>query len=206
MSKPIYDALKAMILNQELKPGEKLVQEKIAAMLGVSRTPLMKALQMLEHELLVESIPRRGMFVKKVSVKEMIDTYYCRESIECMAVRLATIRSTDKELKELAALFDPFVDKVEMIDSEAYTFADEKFHDSVIELSQNPILGKMSKLSHIHSQVYSIGLLRTPVETMDEHLLIINAMLARDAGTAEFEMQKHIQRSREILERRSHSE
>ncbi|MEO0733057.1 MAG: GntR family transcriptional regulator, partial [Bacteroidota bacterium] len=59
----VYLAVKKMILDQELKPGQKLVQEKLAERLGVSRSPLLKALQRFEAELLVTSIPRRGMLV-----------------------------------------------------------------------------------------------------------------------------------------------
>lgn len=58
LSKPIYDKIKSMILSNELRPGQKIVQEKIAFMLGVNRLPLNKALQFLEHEMLVVSIPR----------------------------------------------------------------------------------------------------------------------------------------------------
>ena len=50
LSKSIYIKLKTLISSGELKPGEKILQEKIAQKLGVSRTPLLKALQMLEFE------------------------------------------------------------------------------------------------------------------------------------------------------------
>ena len=93
LTEPIYDSLKDMIRSKELQPGEKIVQEKIAEMLGVSRTPLMKALQKLEHENFLISIPHKGMYVRKVSLSEMIDLYYCRESIECMATRLTTLHA-----------------------------------------------------------------------------------------------------------------
>jgi len=161
LSEPIYESLKALILNKELKPGEKLVQEKIALKLGVSRTPLMIALQRLEHELLVESIPRRGMYVRDFSVKEMIEVYYCRESIECMAVRLATINADKKDINNLNQLFVPFTKNIEHINIERYKLADEKFHNTIIELSKTTILQKMSKLSQVPNRVNRLGLLRS---------------------------------------------
>src|SRR5882724_9088302 len=88
LSQPVYKKLKDMILMHELIPGQKIVQEKIAKQLGVSRTPLLKALQMLEYEMLVESIPRRGMFVKIMDWQEMVEVFDCRESLEGMAVNL----------------------------------------------------------------------------------------------------------------------
>jgi len=74
-----------MILAGELKPGEKLPQEKIAEQLGVSRMPLHKAFVMLEDEFLVESIPRRGIFIRKPDIQEIIDAFECREGLEGIA-------------------------------------------------------------------------------------------------------------------------
>ena len=72
LSRPVYERLKGMIANGMLSPGQKLIQEKLATEFGVSRTPLLKALQSLEHEMLVESIPRRGIYVRQISMQEMI--------------------------------------------------------------------------------------------------------------------------------------
>ncbi len=201
LSKPIYNSLKTMILEKELKPGEKLVQEKLAAQLGVSRTPLMQALQMLENELLVESVPRRGMFVRNFSVDEMIDIYYCRESIECMAVRLVTLRADQKDIKALHQLFQPFLDIEGAIDAEKYQKVDEKFHNMLVKLSQNPVLKKMSKMSQILTLVHSLGLLRPPEETLMEHLQIIEAMENGNFQQAELRMKNHIKLSMELLQK-----
>jgi DNA-binding GntR family transcriptional regulator len=66
LSYEVYKRLKAMILSNELLPGEQLKQEHIAARLGISRMPLHKAFQMLENEMLVENLPRRGFFVTRI--------------------------------------------------------------------------------------------------------------------------------------------
>ncbi len=64
LSEKVYHTLKNMILNDELKSGEKLNQQKLAQELGVSRTPILSAFSKLEKEVLVEIIPRKGTFVK----------------------------------------------------------------------------------------------------------------------------------------------
>lgn len=199
LSKPIYDTLKEMILNREFQPGQKIIQEKIAQQLGVSRTPLMKALQMLEHELLLESIPRRGIYVKKVSNKELVDLYFCRESIECMAIRLATERASKNDIIKLEKLFAPYQNQLGEINPKKYQASDEAFHNMIIELCDNSILEKMSRLSQIPNRVYSLGLLRTPGETLSEHLDMIQAMKTGDAVLAEQKMKDHIKLSREAL-------
>ncbi|MFY0689342.1 MAG: GntR family transcriptional regulator [Cyclobacteriaceae bacterium] len=197
LSGPVYARVKAMIEKGELKPGEKLVQEKLANTLGVSRTPLLKALQQLEHEMLVESIPRRGMYVKSVSLQEMINVYDCREAVETMAVRLLIERASDKEKEKFANIFESFDHN--KIDPKKYGQADEKFHDMLIDLSKNPLLKKMSSLSNIHKQVYQYGLIRTPEQTLKEHLAIVDAVKQGDGSLAEREVRNHINLSRNVL-------
>ncbi len=198
LSQPVYDRLKKMIQDGKLSPGQKLLQEKLAAELGVSRTPLLKAFQRLEHEMLVESIPRKGMYVKNISPEEMLYVYECREAVESMAIRLLIDRATDAEIAKLANIFSPFK-KQNTIDIEAYRKADEKFHDMIILLSKNPVLKRMSKVSDIHKRVYKFGLVRPPEETMAEHISIVEAIKNRDAAAADRELRNHISLSKEKI-------
>lgn len=204
LSKPVYDRLKEMIEDGTLAPGQKLVQEKLASALGVSRTPLLKALQNLEHEMLVESIPRRGMYVKKISLPEMIQVYECREAVECMAIRLVIDRATASEIQRLDKIFEPFPEGGK-ISAEKYRKADEEFHDLIIDLARNPILKKMYLLSNLPQQVYQLGLLRPPEETLAEHRQIIAAVAARDIAAADKAMRNHITLSRKKLVERLNS-
>jgi DNA-binding GntR family transcriptional regulator len=198
LSYPVYLRLKEMILKGEIKPGQKLLQEKLALELGVSRTPLLKALQMLEHDYLVESVPRRGMFVKKMSEKEMNDIYDVREGIESIAVRLVAERITEKQLARLKSLWDPFVGQDE-IDKDAYRKADEKFHALLLEYSQNQVLLKTYSRSLVEARVVQMGLQRAPSETLQEHLDLVNAIEKRDADGAEKVIKQHIRRSKKLI-------
>lgn len=198
LSQPVYERLKEMIATGMLSPGQKLIQEKLALQLGVSRTPLLKALQSLEHEMLVESIPRRGIYVREISTQEMIDVYYCREAVECMAIRLVIERASDSEIMIMKKVFAPFLDK-EPIDTKKYSKADEKFHNLIIDFSMNPVLKNMSQLSDIHKRVYHYGLIRSPEETLIEHVEIIEAIQNRDQEKAIQALRNHIGFSREKL-------
>jgi len=66
----VYDRLKAMILEGRLVPGDKVYQDRLAQVMGVSRTPLVNALKVLEQEKLIKAIPRRGFFVRQFSKEE----------------------------------------------------------------------------------------------------------------------------------------
>ncbi|GGZ73662.1 GntR family transcriptional regulator [Algibacter mikhailovii] len=198
LSQPIYLRLKDMIRNGELKQGEKIVQEKISELLGVSRTPLMKALLALENEYLVESIPRRGMFVRSLDEKEIFDIYICREAIEGMAARVLAIKKDEAVVKQLKACFMPFSSQSN-IDLDAYTRADEHFHSLLIKLTNNAPLDKIYFFSNIHDKVTGHGLVRPPEETLHEHFKIINAIENGNADQAEKYAREHIEKSRILL-------
>jgi DNA-binding GntR family transcriptional regulator len=198
LSYPVYKKIREMILKNELKPGEKLLQEKLAEQLGVSRTPLLKALQMLEHELLVESIPRRGMYVKKLTVDEMNEIYEVREAFECMAVKLTIRKLTPAKLEKLKKKWQPF-SKTGDIDIKAYQAADESFHSLLVDFASNQVLKKAFDLSFIHSKVIQMGLMRPPEVTLPEHLELLKAIENRDEDLAAQLMSNHISKSKEHI-------
>jgi len=198
LSAPIYRELKRMIMDGDLKPGEKIIQEKVAEQLGVSRTPMTKALQLLENEMLVESIPRRGFYVKVLNLKELIDVYDCREVLEGMAAgRLAEILTPDDAIK-LDGCFKGY-DLKDHIDPSAYFRSDELFHRLLIEMAGNVALNKIYFLGNIYGEVMKQGLLRPPQETLQEHWDIIQAIRNGDKAEAEKTARLHIARSKQVL-------
>ena len=104
----VYDELKQMILHGELEPGQKIVQEKLSEELGVSRSPLLKALQRLENEFLVESIPRNGMYVKKMKPGEILCIFYVREVFEGLEEHVAENKIIAVEMNKLKSMFSSF--------------------------------------------------------------------------------------------------
>ena len=198
LSLRVYDALKGMILSGELEPGQKITQMKLAEEIGVSRTPLLKALQMLEHELLVESIPRRGMFVKKMKPEEIIDAFDCREGLEGIAARLTAERITDIQLRKLEKLFAPFKGQSD-ISVKDYGRADQQFHKLLIQFSGNHILSRIERVGNIHLISYNRGLIRPPHETLAEHDAIIDAIASHDSDLAEQHARAHLRKSRDLL-------
>ncbi len=190
-----YKQIKEMILNNVLKSGEKIVQEKLAAELGVSRMPLHKAFQMLENELLVESVPRRGIFVSKFNLSEIKDAFECREAIEGVAARKAAELITDEKIKFLYDLFKPFENDINNVDIIKYEEADKLFHKTLLELSENKILQRMELFGNVLTRTYQRGLTRTPAETYAEHISIIDAIAARNGDEAERLIRIHFRKT-----------
>lgn len=198
LSYEVYKRLKTMILTNELLPGEQLKQEHIAARLGVSRMPLHKAFQMLENEMLVENLPRRGFYVTKVDNKQLIDAFECREALEGVAVRRATIAITKSELAFLKSLFKPFVGK-NKIDHKKYIEADQDFHNCILKISGNEIIKRFELVGNIIFRTYRGGLIRPPEETILEHLGVIEAMEKGDGELAEKLIREHSRKSENCL-------
>lgn len=194
----VYDEVKQMIFDQTLIPGEKIVQEKLAEELGVSRSPLLKALQRLESELLVESIPRRGMTVKVISIQELIDVFECRSVLEGLSAKLAAQNITQKNITALRLCFAPFEGK-DAIDVSKYAKADRFFHNLIMKCSGNDVIPRLEVLTNVHLKAFQAGLFREPKETLPEHFAIIDALEKRNGNLAEKLMLNHIELSLEKL-------
>ncbi|MDR8389704.1 GntR family transcriptional regulator [Aliifodinibius sp. S!AR15-10] len=195
----IHEELKSQILEHKLKPGQKIIQEEVAEDLGVSRTPLLKVLQILEAEFLVESKPRRGYYVREISNKEMIDVFDCREVLEGLAARLVAERANDSEIETIKNCFSQFIESDGPINEEEYEKADQRFHSLISKVCNNKMLARLEMIGNVHILAYQKGLLRPPEETLSEHKKIITALLNRNGEEAERAMRIHIKRSRESL-------
>ena len=77
------------------KPGDSLVETKLAKELGVSRTPIREAIRQLEFEGLVHSIPNKGVIVQGISTQDVDDIYIIRKMVEGLAARWAVERPSN---------------------------------------------------------------------------------------------------------------
>jgi DNA-binding GntR family transcriptional regulator len=200
LSSGVYKRLKDMILGNEFLPGQQLKQEHLAAMFGISRMPLHKAFQMLEDEMLVERRPRRGFFVTIIDELRLYDAFEVRAAVEGVAARRAAKEMSSADIVYLRKLFKPFSDKTD-INLRQYAKADQAFHDHILKQCGNMVLGRLEIISNITQQTYRGGLIRTPVETLPEHLAIIDALERGDGKTAEKLARAHSQKTCKILQK-----
>ncbi len=187
-----------MIVSKKLRPGQKIVQEQLAEQLGISRTPLRDALQMLEAELLVESIPRRGVIVRKFSNREIIEIYDCRIALESTAIQLFTDKASQSQIDLLRRLMEPF-ESLSDIDEKKYQGADSQFHNTIIKNCGNRFLYQLFQKGNLLICIDSIGLVRPPQETLQEHLDIVTAIHQRDGGKAVDLLREHLEKSKRLI-------
>jgi DNA-binding GntR family transcriptional regulator len=202
----IYTRLKRMIADGQLAPGQRILQEKLARGMGVSRTPLVNALKRLAQERLVEWVSRRGIYVKQFSLKEMAQLFEVREGLEPIAARLAATRISPAEVRAFKKVFDGFSRKPSVAEVQRYLKCDRHFHWRLVELTENPHLAAAMESVNMMISAYQVGVPRSLAESLPEHQAILKALGHRDPGASEAAMRVHIRRSVERLWQRAHAE
>jgi len=105
----VYEATKVLreaIVSGQLPPGGRLIQERLAQELRISRTPLREALLRLEQQGLVSTSGRRGLAVASLSPEAMLDTMDVRSALDTVAARWAVQRMTAREVGQLRAVHE----------------------------------------------------------------------------------------------------
>jgi DNA-binding GntR family transcriptional regulator len=188
----VYRSLKDAIADLDLygRPGEVRLDERaISRELGVSRTPVRQAFAMLEHEGLLRSEARRGVFVVRRTRDEIVEVIHAWAALESMAARLACARASDADLAALR----PFVDGPPG-GVAAYAEANVRFHGTVMALSQCGIFEAMAANLRSHIRGVRVAAMQGAgrVErSRREHAAIVAALQARDGARAEHLVREH---------------
>lgn len=183
----------------------RLDEKRLAAQLGVSRTPVREALARLEHEGLVEIIPRRGVRVVRKSKAEIVEMLIAWAALESMAARLATERAPDEEITALRTLFDQFEEDELRSHLDEYSAANLRFHQRIIELGHSQLIADMADDLLVHVRAirrHTIGEADRVERSIVDHRHIIEALEARETELAErlvrdhaLNLARHVERS-----------
>lgn len=187
----IAKSLEEKIYEAELSPGQQLVQENIARMFGVSRVPVRDALQILINMGLAVNMPRRGVFVRRLSKKILGELYEVRKILEGSAIRHTVEGITPEVLKILGeivaeqqkALKDKNVKFNEKLDSE--------FHSTIFQSLKNETLIDLItanwariKQARCTSTVDSEQGVKWIAESIQRHKRLLDALEKKDAELA----------------------
>ena len=105
----IVDIIRKRIINRELQPGQKIVEQELAKEFQTSRAPIREALRELENEGLVEYVRNAGCSVKEITFEESFEIYLMRANYEIMAVRLLGGKIPEETLQEVHFLLHPLL-------------------------------------------------------------------------------------------------
>lgn len=198
-----YREIRSRILENIWTPGYQVLEQEIAKMLGVSRTPVREALIRLEKESFVKVIPRHGMRVLPVSPEDMRDIYEVLTSLECLAAeRLAKRRPSRDELQLLVDATTRMAEALERDDLDAWAKADETFHWALVSLAGNKLLLEtvMGYWDRAHrARLFTLRLRPKPVNSTKEHMQLVDLLAAGDAAGAVAVNRAHRERASQEL-------
>jgi DNA-binding GntR family transcriptional regulator len=190
----LHRILRAAIIRGELMPGQAISELEMSKRFNVSRQPVREAFIKLGEEHLIEILPQRGTYVRRISVKEVFDARHLREIIEVSVVREATEKRTPEFVETLRAIVAE-QRKIRHGDNLSYLRFDDEFHRALALHAGREYLwrvteGAKAQMNRVRFLTFDLA---TPTPQLtDEHTRIVDAIEAGDADQAVRHMERHL--------------
>lgn len=204
-----YNELKHRLLIGEYGLSSRLAEERLAAMIGVSRTPVREALLRLQAEGLVRRAPDGGYLPVAPDVRVMRHLYEIRIGLELQALRRPDRTGIGHDRIMLEALRDEWrtMGCEPLGPGAGFVVLDEGFHLALAEAAGNPVLVEL--LASINERIRIVRMQDFLTEdrvaqTIDEHLGIVEALLTGDLDATEHRFAVHVEASIAVVEERVH--
>ena len=195
LSKDAYNDIRRMIFLDEFRPGQKVAYRIMAERLGMSLTPVVQALKLMEHMGIVRHEPNRGFFIEKITTQEVEVAYSLREMIE-LSLLPTVISNLDRDgEKELKQALNEYFKASRNKPIKVRLAKDINFHMTMAKLSGQHI--SIWILRYLYDLLY----LRFDQELIyyrphdisgQEHQAIFDAVIARDVSAARKTLRLHI--------------
>lgn len=202
LGQDVFEYLKKAIIDQTIEPGSRLVESKIADMLGISRTPLREALHKLDREDWIEKIPSGGFRVVTLTQEDIEQTFGIRSVLEAYAARLAAVNHTDKDLIPLEKKITEFKESLEKDEKDKLQKINTQFHDLLYSISKSPKLIKM--INQLRAQISRFRQIILKQEgyahkSNEDHVKMLEAIKNRDEGGVEKLVRTHIMKGKSVV-------
>lgn len=192
----VVDELRQRILSRRLKAGERLVEERLAEELGVSRNPVREAIRVLASEGLVEVNARRGASVINMTMQEARETVEVRALLEGQNARLAARRHDKQVIKRIEAVLNKGTLAVTHGRVEQLSDLNQQFHRELAAAGQNTVLGDLLKrLRERTAMLFSPTDPGQQRRAWDEHAGILRAIINGDERLAATLAAEHVMRA-----------
>ncbi len=203
LGQDVYGKLKQAIVKGDLPPDSRLIESRMANVLGISRTPVREAIHKLEREGLLRHNPSGGFFIVGLTRSDIEETFGIRSVLESYAARLAaTHHKGEEELDPLEQKIHKYQLHLDQGDLKALLQINTEFHDLLYALSRSPRLIKM--INDLHDQIYRFRqvLLKTEENARisnEDHKLMLKLISKRDLEGVESLVREHILRGQGIV-------
>lgn len=191
----VAERIRALIFDRHLAPGDFIDEIALSEQWQISRTPLREALKVLAAEGLVEPVPRRGSRVIEINETDADELFPIMALLEGRCAFEATQHATDDDLRELQRMHDELERTAAALDVDGYYKANHAFHSFVQRLAGNRWLDRVTADLRKFVRMLRGRQLVLPgriADSINEHRVLIAAMLAGDAARAERAMHDHL--------------
>ena len=198
----VVDALREAIIAGRLKPGERIRERELVALLGVSRSPLREAIRILETEGLITSLAHRGARVSELSATDLRDMVHVRIMLESFAARLFIERLDDRALRAMQDQVERARAPGYQVDLQANFDLGLEFHDLLVGGCGNRKVVQLHENLKRHQtryQHFAFARLGRDMRALDEHAEMVAALRARDLPAVEHKIRAHLLRFYEYL-------
>jgi DNA-binding GntR family transcriptional regulator len=190
----VTSRLRDLIVQNQLRPGERVPELDVAARLGVSRTPVREALKVLASEGLVEMQPLRGAIVRAFSAKDAQDMLRVIALLEEFAAREACA-APQADIDAVLEIHEQMRGCFRRRERQAYFALNQRFHEGVVALARNDTLTSMHvTLAQRMRRIRYVGnsVPDNWEAAMAEHEAMARALSARDADAMATAMREHL--------------
>ena len=187
----ILDALRS----GDLKPGDRIKENRIAGQAGISRGPVREAIQYLVGEGILVSLPHKGTFVAEWDEQDILETYSVRAILEGYSARLLVENLTPEIVEDLKSVIEEMLKKAEEGDSAAVYNLDIQFHQKAYMFSKHDLLSDLlTKMRRRLSYYIKMDSITTPnlVNYAENHQVLLDVILKKDPDEAERYFREHI--------------
>ncbi|WP_108859899.1 GntR family transcriptional regulator [Ruegeria sp. Alg231-54] len=191
----LVERLRNLVVEDVLKPGEKVPEKQLCDSLGVSRTPLREALKVLASEGFVVLQANRGARVASVTRDELENTFPVLATLEQLAGELACQHMDSAEIEQIERRHADMLKAYESHDRQAYFRANQDIHQALIRGARNDILESHHKLlaARVRRARFMANLSDERwAQAIDEHEVMMELLRARDADGLGKSMKLHM--------------
>ena len=203
LSEVVSRQIGGRILAGTLKPGERLVEDRLSAELGVSRVPVREARRGLSAEGLVTLLPRRGATVVEVTPESVAELVEVRALLEGLNAKLAAQHHDPEIIEQLKDTLARGNQAAKTGTAEELAHLNAEFHERLAVASRNTVLSEVMRgLRERTSIAFAINGRARAREDWDEHAGILAAVIAGDAELAALLANRHVQNAAAAFARR----
>ena len=202
LSRNIAEQLKQLIYAGEFKAGDRLNEAALATRMGTSRGPIREAIRILTGTGLVTPVVNRGVFVRQVSIREMLEIYELRALVFGFAAERAAENINDAQRRQFESLLEGMEQSAQAGDSDAYYELNLRFHALILQLANSARAHQLydSYVKELH--LYRRQNFTTPGNmrrSNSEHRRIYEAIAKGNTAKARAAAEEHINAGRQRL-------